>query len=152
MLFAGLPTLPKEKTVSHFTKMEIKALEKNEMELIASLETHFGKGSVTVYDKAQKLEGYDQNANKMAHLVISKATVKRVEKTFGYNDIGFERGKNGTYALHYDPMDVHKSSLDKVMQDYAERVASKTMKAKGFSMRRELQKDGQVKLMFSKMG
>lgn len=131
--------------------MEIKALEKNEAELIASLENHYGKGTVRVCDPAQKLSGYDERANKMAHLVVDKNTIRKVEKTSGYNDIGFERGKDGTYALHYDPMDIPKTSLDKVMQDYAERVASKTMKAKGFSMRRELQKDGQVKLLFSKM-
>jgi hypothetical protein len=138
--------------MSHFTKMEIKALEKNEAELVASLENHYGKGTVKTYSPAQKLQGYDASANKSAHLIITKDVVRRVEKTSGYNDIGFERGKDGTYTLHYDPMDIPKTSLDKVMQDYAERVASKTMKAKGFSMRRELQKDGQVKLLFSKMG
>jgi len=136
--------------MSHFTKMEVKALEKNESELIASLEAHFGTGSVKVCDPDRKLRGYDERANKSAHLVIDKETIRKVEKTSGYNDVGFERGSNGTYTLHYDPMDIHKTSLDKVMQDYAERVATKTMKSKGFTMRRELQKDGQVKLMFSK--
>lgn len=136
--------------MSHFTKLEIKALAKNEAELIAALENRYGAGSVHVSNTATALTGYDRHAGRKAHLVINKETLRKVEKRSGYNDLGFERGADGAYTLHYDPSDVPKDSLDKVMMDYAERVAAKTMRAKGFTMRRELQKDGQVKLLFSK--
>jgi hypothetical protein len=139
--------------MSHLTKMEIKALQKNEKELIDALEQHYGKGSVRCHDEAIGLQGYEQNTTgktKKANLVIPQDTIRRTEHTSGYNDMGFERSKSGGYALHYDIADVPKTSIDKVMQDYAERVASKTMKAKGYTMRREALKDGTVKLSFSK--
>ena len=136
--------------MSHFTKMEVCALQKNESELVASLENHFGKGSVEVCDQARKLNGYDERANKKAHVIVGQDAIRKTERSSAYNELGFERTKTGGYTLHYDAMDIKKPSLDKVMQDYAERVATKTMKAKGFTMKREAQKDGTVKLSFSR--
>jgi hypothetical protein len=130
--------------------MEIAALQKNEAELVEALENRYGKGKVHCHDKPVLLEGYDSQAEKHAHLVIKKTIISSVERTSGYNDVGFERNKSGGYTMHYDQADLPKTSLDKVMQDYAERVASKTMKAKGYTMRREALKDGTVKLSFSK--
>ena len=136
--------------MSHFTRMEVCALQKNESELIASLKSHFGENSVEVVDPSRQLMGYDSRANKKANVIVSQDAIRKSEKSHAYNELGFERTKTGGYELHYDAMDIKKPSLDKVMQDYAERVATKTMKAKGFTMKREAQKDGTVKLSFSR--
>jgi hypothetical protein len=139
--------------MSHLTKMEIKALQKNEEQLVEALENHFGKGTVQRHDQAKLLAGYEVDTGgngKKAHLVISQDVIRKTERTHGYNELGFERTKDGGYACHYDPADIRKPSLDKVMMDYAERVATKTMKAKGYTTKREAQKDGTVKLFFSK--
>lgn len=135
--------------MSHLTKLDVVALQKNERELIEALENRYGKGSVRCTDTATELNGYEKNSSgrsKRANLIIDKETLRKVERTSGYNDMGFERTKEGGYNLHYDTADVPKTAIDRVMQDYAERVVTKTMKARGYSVHRTELKDGQIEL------
>lgn len=134
--------------MSHFAEIKVSALTKNEKELVAALQAFFG--AVEVYGEAKSLEGYDSRANKKAHIIVRKVDVgKKLSRGSAYNDLGFERNKDGTYSLHYDNMDISEDTRNKVMQDYSERVATKQLKAKGYSVKREL-KDGVVKLTATK--
>ncbi len=137
--------------MSHFAEIKVSALAKNEKELIASLEEFFGENTVKVFKEAMPLEGYDKAARKSAHLIVEKDVVgKTNDRKYAYNDFGFERCKDGTYTLHCDPTDVSDVSRNKIMQDYAERVANRQLKAQGYMVKRQAMKDGTVKLVATK--
>lgn len=137
--------------MSHFAEIKINALVKNEKELIAALEAHFGAKTVEVHNTAVQLQGMDGRAGKMAHLVVRKKNVKTDHYGGGaYNDLGFWRKEDGTYVMHVDDMDVRASERNKIIQDYAIRVSTKQLKAKGYTVKRQEQKDGTVKLVATK--
>jgi hypothetical protein len=134
--------------MSHFAEIRVDALTKNEKDLVAALQKHFGKDVVEVHDEAVPLQGMDRQAGKCAHLVVRKANVKKQTGYSGaYNDMGFERKKDGFYTWHVDNMDVPEKTRNSIMQDYAERVSTRQLKAKGYMVKRELLKDGTVKLV-----
>jgi len=137
--------------MSHYTELKPKFLVKSEAELIASLRNTFGENAVEVHDKAVSIGGYDSRAGKKAHIVIRKADVKKALGVYGWNDIGYERDmKDGMYKLWADPTDFPKEKQNLVAQDYAERVATKKLKAQGYTFKREVLKDGVVKLVATK--
>ena len=136
--------------MSHYTELKPKFLSKSEAELVASLKQVFGEKSVEVHEKAVNIGGYDSQAGKKAHIVIRKDVVRRVCGTAGYNDIGYERDKDGMYSLWADTSDFPVNKQEIIAQDYAERVASKKLKAMGYTMKREVLKDGVVKLVATK--
>ena len=138
--------------MSHFAELKVNVLVKNEEDLIETLKEKFGEDAVEVHDKAQKLTGYDKAANREAHIVIRKETVKKVLGTYGWNDLGFERQDDGTFALHADPTDWREEDRNQVIQNYAEKVASRKLKAQGYILKREVLKDGKVKLVATKYG
>jgi hypothetical protein len=136
--------------MSHFAEIRVNALTKNEKDLVAALQKHFGDDVVEVHKDAVPLHGMDQQAGKKAHLVVRKANVKKGGTNFynsAYNDFGFERKEDGTYTWHVDDMDVPVKTRNSVMQDYAERVSTRQLKAKGYMVKRQVLKDGTVKLV-----
>lgn len=138
--------------MSHYTEMKPKFLEKNEKDLIAALEATFGEGSVEVHKNAVNIGGYDSAAGKKAHIVVRKDKVRKAFGNQGWNDIGYERQEDGTYSLWADPADFSKANQDKVAQDYAERVAARSLKKQGYTLKRQVLKDGVVKLVATKYG
>lgn len=138
--------------MSHYTELKPKFLTKSEPELIASLQKLFGEKSVEVHEKAVNIGGYDSQAGKKAHIVVRKDTVRKVCGTHGWNDIGYERDNDGMYKLWADPTDYPVEKQNIVAQDYAERVAAKKLKAQGYTLKREVLKDGVVKLVATKYG
>jgi hypothetical protein len=138
--------------MSHLTELKPKFLQKSETELINSLRQVFGENSVEVHDTPVRMEGYDRSAAKKAHIVVRKDAVKKTFHNYGWNDIGYERQEDGTYNLYADPTDFPVESQNRIAQDYAERVASKKLKAQGYTLKREVMKDGVVKLVATKYG
>lgn len=136
--------------MSHYTEMKCKMLVKNEKDLIAALETVFGKGSVQVHDKGTNLGGGFDSAgrNKTAHLVIKKETLKKaaLPGCYGWNDIGYERGEDGTYRLHADPADYSKKTQDDVHRTCTENVITRVAKAKGYLIKKTILENGKVQL------
>ena len=139
--------------MSHYTEMQCNALSKNEAELVASLKAQFGEKAVEVHDEAKALTGYDQQAKKKAHIIVRKEYVAKVNhRKHAYNDIGYERREDGTYAMHYDKMDLEDRVRDRIMQDYAERVATRKLKAQGYSVKRTVDEKGKVVLLANPLG
>jgi len=136
--------------MSHYTEMKCKMLVKNEKDLIAAIESTFGKGSVEVFDKGTKLTGgYDQSGSKRtAHLVIRKETLKSkgIPGCYGWNDIGYERGEDGTYILHADPADYPQRVQDEIHRTCTENVITRVAKAKGYMVKRDVLKNGKIQL------
>lgn len=144
--------------MSHYTELKPKFLEKNEKELVAALKKVYGEEAVEVHDKAVSIGGYDSQAGKKAHVIVRKEAIRKVnakDNTFGYssyNDLGYERKEDGTYSLWADPSDFSKKAQDVIAQDYAERVAAKALKKQGYTLKRQVMKDGVVKLVATKYG
>jgi hypothetical protein len=139
--------------MSHFTELKPKFLVKSEVELVSALKNIFGQDAVEVHDKAVELQGYDKNmggTKRKAHIVIRKDAVKKTFHNQGWNDIGYERDKEGMYTLWADPADFPIVKQNLIAQDYAERVATKKLKAQGYTFKREVLKDGVVKLVATK--
>jgi len=142
--------------MSHYTEMKPKFLVKSETELVAALKKIYGDNSVEVHDTAVKIGGYDSQANKKAHIIVRKEAIRTAnakDNSLGYssyNDLGYERDKDGMYKLWADPSDFSKKAQDLVAQDYAERVATKKLKSQGYTFKREVLKDGVVKLVATK--
>ena len=137
--------------MSHFAALKVNALVKNELDLIAALKEHFGEDAVEVHDEAKKLHGYDERAGKKAHIIVRKDAVGKLSaRKFAYNDLGYERMPDGSYTMHVDQMDMSQAHQDKVAQNYAERVATRKLKSQGYTLKREVLKDGVVKLVATK--
>ncbi len=132
--------------MSHFAEIKLNALQKNEKDLIASLEEVFGEGSVEVYDTAVTLTGYDAAARKKAHIVVRKESFSR-SKMHAYNDMGFERTDEGGYVMHYDDMDFNLDKRNSLMQDYATRVTTRKLKAQGYAVKRKVLENGSIELL-----
>lgn len=137
--------------MSHFAEIRVSALTKNEKELVKALENYFGEGTVKVFAEAVQLQGMDARAKKRAHVVVKKADVaKKTTYKNAYNDLGFERMKDGTYKFHVDDMDMGEKERNSVIQDYAALVAQRQLKAQGYMVKRELEKNGKIRLTATK--
>lgn len=148
--------------MSHFTKMEVNFGCKNESELVAALESVFGKGNVDVHEEGSALYGYhgDNRANLSSsnpnyappcHIVI-----RRKHLNASANDIGYRRNENGTYDAYISEYDqgytFPKEKQNKVAQEYTAKVTEKKLKLQGYSIKRVPQKNGGVQLIASKYG
>jgi len=139
--------------MSHYTELKPKFLEKSEAELVASLKALFGEKSVEVHDESKNLTGYDVDHGgkvRKAHIIVRKANIRQAAGGSCYNDLGYERDGNGMYKLWADPSDFPQTAQDKIAQNYAERVATKKLKSQGYTLKREVLKDGVVKLVATK--
>jgi hypothetical protein len=138
-----------EEIMSHFAEMKVEALVQNEQDLVDCLQEYFGVEGVTVLDSARKLKGMDKAGAKSAHIIISQAAFQKLGGS-SYNEMGFERQKDGTYILHADSMDFRKPMKDKVFQDYSRRVAERKLKAQGYHVKRTLLQNGDVEITATK--
>jgi hypothetical protein len=138
--------------MSHFTELKVNALVKNEADLIATLENHFGEGSVEVSDTLLGLSGYDREAGKQAHIKVKKDFVAKANGGYAYNDLGYERQSDGTYLLHADPVDFRQDAQQKVAQDYAQRVATRKLKSMGYSYKTVKDAEGRIVISATSMG
>lgn len=144
--------------MSHFTKMTVLAKQENEQDLIGALKAHFGDG-VEVYDQAKPLKLWNGGSAaggaygnvKDCHIIIRKDVQNKASgRNAMTNDAGYRRNEEGTYDVYSDPAGFPKNAHDAIMRDYSERVASRKMKAQGYSMKRKVMEDGRVQLSFSK--
>lgn len=146
--------------MSHFAEIKVAFDQKQEKELIAALETKFGEGHVEVHpdggplhgyqgDNRAKLDSKDPNYAPPCHLIIRRKHVGSMA-----NDVGYRRTEDGKYVAYISQYDsgatYKKADQNKVAQDYAERVAIKQLKAKSYSVKRVVEKDGTIKLVATK--
>lgn len=136
--------------MSHYAEMKVSALVRNEKDLVAALEELYGEGMVEIHPNLVSIGGYDSQAKKKAHIVVRKEAIQAQKGGKAWNDLGYERQEDGTYKLHVDPVDFPKTSQEKVAMAYAERVAARQLKYKGYSVKRSLQQDGTIKLVATK--
>ena len=138
--------------MSHYTELKINALVKNESDLIAALEEYFGKGNVEVSDELLPLTGYDKAAGKRANIRVKKDAVAKANGGYAYNDLGYERQSDGTYRLHVDPVDFKQDAQERVAQDYAQRVATRKLKAMGYAYKTIKDAQGRITISATSMG
>lgn len=148
--------------MSHYTSMEMEMQQKNEADFIAALTNHFGEGAVEVHTDPVALKVWngssalERNAYGTApkcHIVVRRQAIeKALGRHCATNDLGFRRREDGKYDAHLDLAGFDKTAQDKVAQDYAVRVASRKLKAQGYTLKREVLKDGRVKLVAQKYG
>lgn len=142
--------------MSHFSEMKVDHSQKYESELIAALESVFGEGTVEVHENGDGLYGYTGNNRSLlgtnskdyappCHLIVRRKNVGSAA-----NDVGYRRTEEGGYVAYvsdYDKKSNFKSEKrDRVMQDYATRVAEKQLRKQGYSVKRTITSDGVVKL------
>ena len=130
--------------MSHYVKLKPVFLVKHETELIDSLKQVFGKNSVLVFDTAENIGGFDNQANKKAHIIIRKTDVAKALHVHGWNDIGYERYEDEKYNLWADPEDFPVAAQDLIARDYNERVLTKNLEAQGYTLDREVYASGHV--------
>jgi len=146
--------------MSHFTEIKVNFLQKNEKQLVAALETLFGEGHVEVHDDGASLQGYhgddrsslsksNPNYAPPCHIIIRRKHVGSAS-----NDIGYQRTEDGKYVAYISDYDKgsHYSTAkqNKVLQEYTAKVTEKQLKSQGYAMKREVQKDGTIKLFATK--
>lgn len=146
--------------MSHFTEIKVNFLQKNEKQLVAALETIFGEGNVEVHDDGASLVGYtgdnrstlsksNPNYAPPCHLIIRRKHVGGAS-----NDIGYQRTEDGKYVSYISDYDkgsnFSAAKQNKVLQEYTAKVTEKQLKSQGYAMKREVQKDGTIKLFATK--
>lgn len=148
--------------MSHFTEMKVNFRVANEEEFIACLEESFGKGNIEVHEEGTALFGFqgDNRSNKSpnspdfapkCHIVIRRKTVGPSS-----NDVGYRRLEDGSYAAYISEYDqgrnFTKKKQDLIAQDYSARVAEKSLKAQGYTLKRTVEKDGNIKIVATRYG
>lgn len=146
--------------MSHFTEISVNYLQKNEKQFVEALESLFGKGHVEVHEEGAALFGYqgDNRANKPkssddyappCHIIIRRKHVGGAS-----NDVGFVRSDDGKYVAYISDYDksgnFNQKKQNQVLQEYTALVTEKQLKKQGYSMKREVQKDGTLKLYATK--
>lgn len=146
--------------MSHFTEIKVNFLQKNEKQLVAALESIFGEGTVEVHEDGAALFGYQgdnraqlsqSNGNYAppCHLIIRRKHVGGAS-----NDVGYQRTEDGKYVAYISDYDKHSNfspqKQNKVLQEYTAKVTEKQLKSQGYAMKREVQKDGTIKLFATK--
>jgi len=136
--------------MSHYTKMSIAAQQKYEAELISALKNHFGEKAVeSCGDKKQKLKDWQgQDTSMKANIIIRKKDLgKKIGRSVLANDLGYERNKDGGYDVHVDAAGFPQSDQDLVAKFYADKVATKQLKAQGYQVKRAELATGEVELV-----
>ena len=146
--------------MSHFTEIKVNFLQKNEKQLVAALESIFGEGTVEVHENGAALYGYtgdnraqlsktNPNYAPPCHLIIRRKHVGGAS-----NDVGYQRTEDGKYVAYISDYDKNSNfsaqKQNKVLQEYTAKVTEKQLKSQGYSMKREVQKDGTIKLFATK--
>jgi hypothetical protein len=146
--------------MSHFTELAVQYTQKNESCLVAALEEQFGKGNVEVHEDGAALFGYqgdnratksktDANYAPPCHIVIRRKHVGSAS-----NDVGYRRTEDGKYVAYISDYDkgynFGTAKQQVITQDYTVRVSEKQMKSQGYTVTRQKNKDGTIKLMCSK--
>jgi hypothetical protein len=135
--------------MSHFAEMKVDALVKNETDLVTALQEMFGTSGVIVLEKPRQLSGMDSRAKHKAHIIVTQEAFHKA-RCPGYNEMGFERQENGSYALHFDAMDFNSNLQNKLFQDYSRRVTERKLKANGYNVKRVLLDNGDIELTATK--
>lgn len=143
--------------MSHYCEMDVEYETKNEADLVAALEEQFGKGHVEVHEEGGDLYGYQgDNRSKSRqgsrdYAPPCELIIRRKHVGSMANDIGFKRTAEGTYKAYVSDYDSSatfpKASQEKVAQEYAVRVAERTLKADGWAVTKQRLSDGSVKLV-----
>lgn len=141
--------------MSHFTEMEVSYDQKNEKDLIASLEEQFGKGNVEVHEDGAALFGY-QGDNRLQKPVSSPdyapachLIIRRKHIGSASNDIGYRRLENGKYAAYisdYDKGVFTKDKQNTVTQNYGVFVAERNLKKQGWIVKQSKLDNGTIRL------
>jgi hypothetical protein len=141
--------------MSHYTKMSIQAQQKYEAELLAALKGHFGDTNVEHHtDKKAELRMWNGGHSGLkANLVVRrKGQEAKVGHALAVNDLGYERNNEGGYDLHVDVDGFPVEDQNKVAQAYAASVATKQLKAKGYSVKSTALPTGEVRLVAQRFG
>jgi hypothetical protein len=111
-----------------------------------------GFQNVEVHATAQHLQGVGGTTRPQAAEVI----IRRKHVGWLSNDIGFQRGPNGSFAAVISDYDLKWYSaewLDRLSQRYAYHVARAKLEEKGFALVSEqTQANGQIHLVLRRMG
>lgn len=149
--------------MSHFTEVPTVFSSRYQQQLVEALEERFGKGNVEVSDEGVALRGYKgDDRSKLSvdnpdYAPLCEVVVRRKHVGTAANDIGYKvkDGKFVAYVSDYDKGgNFNKKKQEAVAQDYAERVAKKTAKLKGWiTKNHSVEQDGTVVLkVFPTMG
>lgn len=145
--------------MSHFAEMQVNFEQRHEAELIAALESQFGKGNVEVHIMPVGLEGFQgDDRSKLRQTSKDYAPpchiiVRRRHVGSAANDIGFRRLETGGYAAYVSDFDktrnYNQQRQGKVLQEYTLLTSEKTLKTMGYSTTRQQLEDGTVRLIGS---
>ena len=146
--------------MSHFVEMKVNFKQKNEKDLVASLENLFGAGTVEVHEDGAPLYGY-QGDDRSKHPTGSAdyapkchVIIRRKNVGGASNDVGYRRTEDGQYVAYISDYDKGSNyspvKQNKVAVDYAETVASRQLKKQGYIVKRTVNEKGQIKLTASK--
>lgn len=136
--------------MSHFTTLQTQITDQES--LVAAL-NDVGFSQVEVHAEAQPLRGYmgDRRAQR-AHVIVRRQHVGEAS-----NDIGFERGTDGSYNAwisEYDHDHYHYDEgwLGKVTARHAYHATQKTLVNQGFNVVQEQSaEDGTVRMVLRRM-
>jgi hypothetical protein len=141
--------------MSHYVKMSIQAQQRYEAELVAALKKHFGENHVESHGekKADLLSWNGSKSGLKANIIIRrKAQEAKAGHALAVNDLGYERNKDGGYDVHLDADGFPTAHQNLIAQDYATRVATKQLKAKGYSVKQAELTTGEIRLVAQRMG
>jgi hypothetical protein len=140
--------------MSHYARLNIQAQQKYEAELVAALGEHFGAAGVEVHDTAKGLKDWQgQSTKEKAEIIIRKDTLsQKLGRTVLANDLGYKRNNDEGYDVIADEAGFPKAHQDLVAQYYAEKVASKKLKAQGYAVARKVLSSGQIQLTAQRYG
>lgn len=143
--------------MSHFSEIKVDFSQKYEKELVAALEEQFGKGNVEVHPNGAALFGYRGDNRSKAdekspdYAPLCNLIIRQGHVGASSNDVGYRRTEDGRYVAYISDFDkgghYNTQKQHKVAQHYAEKVSTKQLKAKGYTVKKELQKDGTIKLV-----
>ena len=125
--------------MSEYVKVSVKFKDKDA--LVEALEACGFEPEV--HEEPQALVGYmgDKRSQK-AHIIVRRKQLENVS-----NDMGFEWVGDG-YKVHISDFDIQgsRNKLPKIKQEYTIAATTAAARKRGWSVQKELQKDGSVKL------
>lgn len=144
--------------MSHFVELKVDFIVKNEKSLVEALEQRFGAGNVEVHENGAPLYGWHGDDRSVLkhdnpnYAPPCNIIVRRKNVGSASNDIGYRRTEDGKYVAYISDYDKHSTfgptQQNKVAQDYAERVATKSATRKGWKIKDRVEEKGVVKMRF----
>jgi hypothetical protein len=131
--------------VSHFAKLAVQYLQKNEPQLVAALKKMYGDDGVEVHSEPKDLQTYfnesaTNQTNEYFQAEPCNIIVRRkaMQKQMGvghmaFNDAGYRRNAKGGYDAFIDEAGMPTTTQGLVSQEYALMVAEKELRAKGYA-------------------